>query len=88
MVKRILLIKIFYDSLEIVGDKFKSEGKTPLEIFKQALDNVTPQVEVKSPQGWWCNIPGAYGNPSRPESKHQHEEHDLFCTQKNRSFNG
>jgi small subunit ribosomal protein S7 len=31
-----------------VGDKFKNEGKTPLEIFKQALENVTPQVEVKA----------------------------------------
>ena len=46
--KKNLAFKIFYDSLEIVGDKFKSEGKTPLEIFKQALDNVTPQVEVKA----------------------------------------
>ncbi|MCE5346334.1 MAG: 30S ribosomal protein S7 [Bacteroidales bacterium] len=46
--KKNLAFKIFYDSLDIVGDKFKSEGKTPLEIFKQALDNVTPQVEVKA----------------------------------------
>ncbi|HPS96326.1 MAG TPA: 30S ribosomal protein S7 [Bacteroidales bacterium] len=46
--KKSLAFKIFYDSLDIVGDKFKSEGKTPLEIFKQALDNVTPQVEVKA----------------------------------------
>ncbi len=40
--------KIFYDSLDIIGDKLKEEGKTPLEIFKQALENVTPQVEVKA----------------------------------------
>ena len=46
--KKNLAYKIFYDSLEIVGDKFKEEGKTPLEIFKQALENVTPQVEVKA----------------------------------------
>lgn len=46
--KKNLAFKIFYDSLEIVGDKFKTEGKTPLEIFKQALENVTPQVEVKA----------------------------------------
>jgi len=46
--KKNLAFKIFYDSLDIIGDKFKSEGKTPLEIFKQALDNVTPQVEVKA----------------------------------------
>ncbi|MFH0840990.1 MAG: 30S ribosomal protein S7 [Bacteroidota bacterium] len=46
--KKNLAYQIFYDSLDIVGDKFKSEGKTPLEIFKQALENVTPQVEVKA----------------------------------------
>jgi small subunit ribosomal protein S7 len=46
--KKNLAFKILYESLDIVADKFKSEGKTPLEIFKQALDNVTPQVEVKA----------------------------------------
>ena len=34
--------------LELVGAKVKSEEKTPLEVWKQALDNITPQVEVKS----------------------------------------
>jgi len=46
--KKSIAYNIFYNSLEIVGDKMKDEGKTPLEIFKQALDNVTPQVEVKA----------------------------------------
>jgi small subunit ribosomal protein S7 len=46
--KKNLAFKILYDSLDIVGDKFKSEGKTQLEIFKQALENVTPQLEVKA----------------------------------------
>jgi small subunit ribosomal protein S7 len=46
--KKNLAFKIFYDSLDIVEDKLKSEGKSSLEIFKQALDNVTPQVEVKA----------------------------------------
>ena len=40
--------EIFYDSLEIVKNKMKDAEKTPLEIWKQALDNITPQVEVKS----------------------------------------
>ena len=78
--KKNLAFKIFYDSLDIVGDKFKSEGKTPLEIFKQALDNVTPQVEVKGPQGWRCNFSGTNGNQDRQESSYKHEEYDLFCT--------
>jgi small subunit ribosomal protein S7 len=46
--KKSVAYQIFYDSLDIVADKFKNEGKTPLEIFKQALENVTPQVEVKA----------------------------------------
>jgi small subunit ribosomal protein S7 len=46
--KKIVAYKIFYDSLDIVGDKLKNEAKSPLEIWKQALDNITPQVEVKS----------------------------------------
>ncbi len=40
--------EIFYAALELVGTKMKSEEKSPLEIWKQALDNITPQVEVKS----------------------------------------
>ncbi|HPT12743.1 MAG TPA: 30S ribosomal protein S7 [Bacteroidales bacterium] len=46
--KKTVAFQIFYDSLDIVGDKLKVEGKTPLDIWKQALDNVTPHVEVKS----------------------------------------
>ena len=46
--KKSIAYNIFYDSLDIVGEKLKDEGKVPLEIFKQALDNVTPQVEVKA----------------------------------------
>lgn len=40
--------EIFYNSLNVVKEKMASEEKSPLEIWKQALDNVTPQVEVKS----------------------------------------
>jgi len=46
--KKTVAFKIFYDSLEIVADKLKVDGKSPLDIWKQALDNITPQVEVKS----------------------------------------
>jgi small subunit ribosomal protein S7 len=46
--KKTVAFSIFYDSLDIVGDKLKVEGKTPLDIWKQALDNITPHVEVKS----------------------------------------
>ncbi len=40
--------EIFYKALDIVKGKTEKEEKSPLEIWKQALDNVTPLVEVKS----------------------------------------
>ncbi len=46
--KKNLAYEIFYKSLEIVGEKMKDNEKAPLEIWKEALDKVTPQVEVKS----------------------------------------
>ena len=39
---------IFYDSLNIIGNRMKEAEKSPLEIWKKALENITPQVEVKS----------------------------------------
>jgi small subunit ribosomal protein S7 len=40
---------IFYKALDTVKEKApKTEEKSALEIWKQALDNVTPQVEVTS----------------------------------------
>jgi len=43
--KKSLAEGIFYNSLEIVRDKAKDE---PLKVFKQAMENVKPVVEVKS----------------------------------------
>ena len=39
---------IFYDALETVKSKLPNEEMTALEIWKKALENVTPLVEVKS----------------------------------------
>jgi len=36
---------IFYEAIDIVSEKTKEEG---LEVFKKALANVTPSVEVRS----------------------------------------
>ena len=46
--KKDISYEIFYKSLEIVGEKMQSEEKSALEIWKIALDKITPQVEVKS----------------------------------------
>ena len=47
-VKKSSSFEIFYKALDIVKDKMAKEEKAPLEIWKTALDNITPQVEVKS----------------------------------------
>ena len=46
--KKSLAYSIFYKALDIVKDKMSQEEKSALEIWKAALDNVTPHVEVKS----------------------------------------
>ncbi|MDR3252334.1 MAG: 30S ribosomal protein S7 [Tannerella sp.] len=39
---------IFYSALDKVRAKLPNEEKSSLEIWKSALDNITPQIEVKS----------------------------------------
>ena len=46
--KKSIAYNIFYDAVEIVGEKMKDADKAPLDIWKKALENITPQVEVKS----------------------------------------
>ncbi|MBO5538379.1 MAG: 30S ribosomal protein S7 [Prevotella sp.] len=46
--KKNISYEIFYTALEIVKNKMEKEEKSPLEIWKQGLDNITPPVEVKS----------------------------------------
>ncbi|MCQ2154931.1 MAG: 30S ribosomal protein S7 [Bacteroidales bacterium] len=46
--KKSIAYSIFYDAIDMVGEKMKDSDKAPLDIWKQALENATPQVEVKS----------------------------------------
>ncbi|MBO7120687.1 MAG: 30S ribosomal protein S7 [Bacteroidaceae bacterium] len=46
--KKSISYEIFYNALEIVKTKMASEEKDALTIWKEALDKITPQVEVKS----------------------------------------
>lgn len=43
--KKDLAFRIFYDAMEIVSERSKEDG---LEVWKKALANVTPAVEVRS----------------------------------------
>jgi small subunit ribosomal protein S7 len=46
--KKNISYEIFYAALETVKAKLANEEKTALEIWKKSLENITPQVEVKS----------------------------------------
>ena len=46
--KKSVAFKVFYDALDIVEAKKQDEEKSALEIWKDALSNVMPQVEVRS----------------------------------------
>lgn len=46
--KKSTAYNVFYDAMELVQTKMKDSDKTSLEVWKKALDNITPLVEVKS----------------------------------------
>jgi len=46
--KKSVAFKVFYDALDIVEQRKQDEEKTALELWKEALSNVMPHVEVRS----------------------------------------
>ena len=46
--KKSVAFKIFYDAMDIVEAKKTDEEKSALELWKDALSNVMPHVEVRS----------------------------------------
>ncbi len=46
--KKSVAFKVFYDAIAIVDEKNQDEEKTALELWKDALSNVMPHVEVRS----------------------------------------
>lgn len=64
--KKNLAFQIFYDAIEIVTEKTSEDG---LEIWKKGLNNVTPNVEVRSRRigGATFQIPSEI-RPSRKSS--------------------
>ncbi|MBN08894.1 MAG: 30S ribosomal protein S7 [Flavobacteriaceae bacterium] len=46
--KKSLAYRIFYDAIEIIEDKKEDKEKNGIEIWKDALSNVMPHVEVRS----------------------------------------
>lgn len=46
--KKSVAYGIFYDALDIVEKRMKDSEVAPLDVWKKALENITPNVEVKS----------------------------------------
>jgi small subunit ribosomal protein S7 len=46
--KKSVAFNIFYDAMDIVEQKAKETEGSSLDMWKKALENITPQVEVKS----------------------------------------
>ena len=65
--KKSVAFKVFYDAIDIVEEKKNDEEKTALELWKDALSNVMPHVEVRSRRvgGATFQIP----NPIRADRK-------------------
>ena len=65
--KKSTAYKIFYDAMEIVDQKNEDKEKTSLDLWKDALSNVMPHVEVRSRRvgGATFQIP----QPIRPDRK-------------------
>ena len=60
--KKSTAYKVFYDAIDIVESKKGDEEKTSLELWKDALSNVMPHVEVRSRRvgGATFQIPSPY----------------------------
>ena len=65
--KKSTAYKIFYDAIDIIETKKEDKEKTSIELWKDALSNVMPQVEVRSRRvgGATFQIP----QPIRPDRK-------------------
>jgi len=46
--KKSVAFKVFYDAIDMVEEKNQDEEKSALELWKDALANVMPHVEVRS----------------------------------------
>lgn len=46
--KKSVALSIFYTAMDLVEERMKDSTEAPLDVWRKALENVTPQVEVKS----------------------------------------
>ena len=81
--KKTTSFDIFYDAMKTVENKSKDDEKSPLDIWRKALENVTPMVEVKSRRvgGATFQVPMEV----RPERKVQLSMKNIILYAKKRS---
>jgi small subunit ribosomal protein S7 len=76
--KKSISYTIFYDAIKMVEEKMKTADKPALEIWKLAIENITPQVEVKSRR--------VGGATFRQKNFNRNEKPDHFRKKAHRSF--
>jgi small subunit ribosomal protein S7 len=81
--KKSIAFKIIYDALDIVEKKMKDNELSALDVWKKALVNITPQVEVKSRRVGGANF--QVPMEIRPERKVAISMRNLIIFSKKRS---
>jgi small subunit ribosomal protein S7 len=81
--KKSIAFKIIYDAFDIVDKKMKDNELSALDIWKKALINITPQVEVKSRRVGGANF--QVPMEIRPERKVAISMRNLIIFSKKRS---
>jgi small subunit ribosomal protein S7 len=81
--KKTVAFKIFYDALDIVEKRMKENELSTLDIWKKALQNITPTVEVKSRRVGGANF--QVPMEIRPERKVAISIHNLILFASKRS---
>jgi small subunit ribosomal protein S7 len=81
--KKSIAFKIIYDALDIVEKKLKDNELSALDVWKKALVNITPQVEVKSRRVGGANF--QVPMEIRPERKVAISMRNLIIFSKKRS---
>jgi len=81
--KKSIAFKIIYDAFDIVEKKLKDNELSALDVWKKALINITPQVEVKSRRVGGANF--QVPMEIRPERKVAISMRNLIIFSKKRS---
>lgn len=64
--KKSVAESIMYGTLDILAARTKGGEDSSLDVFKKAVDNARPSVEVKSRRVGGFHLSGSCGNPCRP----------------------